>query len=134
MDLNLLDTLKEKLVHARDFSEVWAYFFDHFGEDPEFIACGERARHSFLEAVLTQVGSELFGRKVPVSHLLLTRLPERQFLHGGFSLNGRLANVIYFEDIQVGLIAVVLSMSSGETRLARFSGRPRPVSREPSVN
>jgi hypothetical protein len=134
MDLALLSTLKEKLIQATDFTPVFEYFMDHFGEDPDFIALGERAQHPFLAAVLDRVGKELFGKPVPLTDLLLVRLPEHQFLHGGCILGGKLANVLYFEDGSVGLLAVAMSMSPGETRLVRFTGQPLPAAWKPSEN
>src|SRR5438105_2776274 len=44
MDLALLATLKDKLATATNFSEVMVYFFDHFGEEAEFMALGETGR------------------------------------------------------------------------------------------
>lgn len=134
MDLSLLATLKETLVHATNLSDVWTYFYDHFGEDPQFIALGQRARHPFLETVLGEVGRQLFGKTVPVDNLLLTELPEHQFVHGGCTLGGRLANVMYFEDIRMGMLAVVVSFTSSETKMVRFTGRPMPVPPTPSQN
>src|SRR5262245_65306952 len=123
MDLTLLTTLKEKLASASDFTEVWSYFFTHFGEDGEFIQQGERAEHPFLEALLVQLGAESFGRKIAISNLLLTHLPAHCFIHGGFTIEGRLGNVIYFDDIQTGLIAVIMSHAPSETKMVRFAGR-----------
>jgi hypothetical protein len=134
MDLTLLATLKEKLVTAENFSEVWTYFFDHFAEDPAFIALGDRTTSDFLNAVLAQVGGQLFKTPAVLAGTLLTRLPEHQFLHGACTLNGRLANIIYFEDIHTGLLAVVVSESPARTQMVRFTGRPLPVSRDPSPN
>ncbi len=134
MDLTLLATLKDKLIHAQNFTQVWEYFFDHFGEDPAFIALGDRARHPFLEVVLEQVGRQLFAQPVTVANLLLTHLPEQQFLHGGCTLNGKLANVIYFEDIHMGLLAVVMSLAPTDTKMVRFTGTPMPPDWSPSNN
>lgn len=124
MDLAQLETLKQKLLQAREFQEIWAYFMDHFGEDPDFMALGERTRSPFIEAVLSQVGQQIFGRPVQTAECLLTRLPEHQFIHGGCILEGKIGNVLYFEDAQVGLLAVVMSLAPSETRLVRFTGRP----------
>jgi hypothetical protein len=134
MDLTLLATLKEKIASAKDFGSVWSYFFDHFGEDPAFIALGERTQDAFLEAILLQVGGELFGRQVALGNLLLTRLPEHHFIHGGFTLGGKLANVIYFDDIQTGLLAVLFSVTPSETKMVRFTGRRMPSGGTPSRN
>jgi hypothetical protein len=134
MDLSLLATLKEKLIHAKQFSEIVSHFFDHFGDHPEFIALGERAEHPLLEAIIGQVAAQMFGRPVSLDNFLLTRLPEHQFLHGGGTLEGKLANVFYFEDIQMGAMAVVWSLSPNETKFVRFSGKPMPKGWSPSNN
>jgi hypothetical protein len=134
MDLTLLATLKDRLIHAENFTQVWEYFLDHFGQDPEFIALGERTDDPFLEAVLTQVGTELFQREVAPTDFLLTRVPEHQFVHGGCILNGRLTNVLYFEDIHTGLLAVVTSVTPAETKLVRFTGRRLLRNLAPSQN
>ena len=134
MELSLLGTLKDKVIHASNFSEIWSYFFDHFGDHPEFIGMGERIDHPLLEAIIGQVAAQLFGRAVPLEDFLLARLPEHQFIHGGGLLEGKLANVLYFEDIQMGALAVVWTISPSETKMARFSGRPMPKGWNPSNN
>jgi hypothetical protein len=134
MDLTLLETLKEKLTCAREFSEVMTYFLDHFGEDPAFIASGERIDHPFLVSILEQIGRQLFGRDVAVGHLVLTRVPEHAFVHGGASLGGKLTTVLYFEDIHKGLLTIAWSLSPPETKYARFTGRPLQDSWARSVN
>lgn len=134
MDLSLLATLKDKVASAADFGEVWTYFLDHFGEDLEFVQAGHRAEHSFLSSIITQIGEELLGRKVRVENLLLTHLPDHAFYHGGFTIAKRFGNVIYFDDIQTGLLAVLVSAASGETKMVRFTGRRVQRSGPPSVN
>jgi hypothetical protein len=134
MDPSLLATLKEKLADATDFTDVWTYFFDHFGEDPEFINAGARGEHPFLASIIAQIGAELFGRKVRVENLLLTHLPDHAFYHGGFTVANRLGNVIYFDDVQTGLLAVIMSPASNETKFVRFTGRRMLRSGPPSRN
>ena len=134
MDLSLLETLKEKLASATRFADVLDYFLTHFGEKPEFIALGERARHPFLESLIAQIGGQIFPGNVVVSHLILTRLAEQQFLHGGGVINGGLATLLYFEDVQQGLLAVVMPPPTIETKLVRFSGRSLQRPSEPSIN
>jgi hypothetical protein len=134
MDLSLLATLKDKLATATEFTDVWSYFFDHFGEDPEFIHAGDRAEHPFLSAIIAQIGEELFGRKVPVDNLLLTHLTNHAFYHGAFTIGNRLGNVIYFDDIQTGLLTVLVSAKSSETKIVRFTGRRLQRTGPPSLN
>jgi hypothetical protein len=134
MDLSLLATLKDKLVNATEFSDVWRYFLDHFGEDPKFIALGDRSRDAFLEAVLDQIGMQMFGKPGSVTDLLLSHLPEHHFTHGGVLLDGHLANVLYFDDIRSGMVAVWMATPSGETKYARFSGQLQRPGLNPSPN
>jgi hypothetical protein len=134
MELALLATLKDKLVQASDFFKVYEYFLDQFGEDPEFIALGTPTGSPFLEAVLAEVGKQLFQKEVALRDVLLTRLPDQHFIHGTALLNGRIATVFYFEDVQMGLLAVAVSLSTNQMTVARFSGRRIVASKEPSVN
>ena len=51
-----------------------------------------------------------------------------------FTIEGRLGNIIYFDDIQTGLIAVIMSLSPSETKMVRFAGRRMLRSGPPSAN
>jgi hypothetical protein len=123
MDLSLLKTLEEKLHQAQEFSDVWDYFLTHFGQKPEFIALGQRTGDDFLEAVLAEVGKQLFGRPVRITDMLLTRLPEHGFIHGSVVLEGKLTSAIYFEKIHKGMLGILWSSSPPETKFVRFTGR-----------
>lgn len=133
MDLSLLETLKEKLQTAKDFSDVLDYFLTNFGEKRAFIDLGERTEEPFLALVLEQIAKQLF-KKGParIEQLLLTRLADQQFIHGGFLVNGHLGTVMYFEDVPIGL--AVVSALGGQTHYARFTGRPLPPRPTPSAN
>jgi hypothetical protein len=135
MDLSLLATMKEQMAQAKQFSDVWTFFLDHFGEKKEFLALGEPAgEQPFLMAVLTQVGKELFGKDVEVTNLVLVRLPEYHFVHGGGVLHNKLCNVLYFEDIGQGILAIPWNFQPGETKFVRFRGQPLRPGYKPSVN
>jgi hypothetical protein len=89
MDLTRLQELKQKLLYEKRLSLVWTFFLDNFAEDEEFITAGEETRHSFLEMVLAQIARQLFADDGQVGKLLLGRVAEQQFIHGGFSMGGR---------------------------------------------
>lgn len=127
MDLSKLAVLKEKLVEATQFSDVWKYFLDHFGENPEFISLGERVEeHPRLEVAINQIGLRVFKKPLRVRDLLLTRITGHGFIHGGGLVGASLANVLYFEEIGSGMMAIVQSLASTEMRYARFSTVPMP--------
>jgi hypothetical protein len=135
MDLSLLQTLKEKIATAEKFDEVWGYFFDHFGGDTEFMKLGEATEHPFLEQVFVQVCARLFPSHVVLTHMPFTRLAEQHFVHGGLTINGRVATVMYFEDVQLGMMAVAAPRPGANNDYVRFSARPAaPRDAKPSLN
>lgn len=134
MDLSKLVVLRDMLRTATDFSAVFSYFLDNFAESREFIGLGEPTKDPFVESVVGAVGSQIFGKNVAPPHLLLSRVPGHHFLHGGFLMNGKLATVIYFEDVPIGLVAVVNATAPGETKYARFTRQKPPRRGEPSAN
>jgi hypothetical protein len=123
MDLSLLRTLQEKLHQVKRFSEVWDFFLTNFGRQREFIALGQQASDPFLEGVLQQVGEQLFGRRIQVTDLMLTRIPEYGFLHGTAQIEGKPTSALYFEEIHKGMLAVIWSVRPAETKFVRFTGR-----------
>ncbi len=123
MDLSLLNTLRKKLHEAAQFSDVWDFFMTHFGEVQEFISLGQRGSDPFLEAVLAEVGRQLFNREVRITNLMLTRIPEYGFMHGTVWIEGKLTTAMYFEEIHKGLLAVLWSTRPPETKFVRFTGR-----------
>jgi hypothetical protein len=135
MDLSLLQTLKEKIATAKEFNDVWHYFFDHFGENPEFMKLGEPTEHPFLEQVFIQVCARLFPSHVVLTRMMFTRLAEQHFIHGGLTINGRLASVMYFEDVQIGMMIVAAPHPGANNDYVRFSGRLMPPrNTKPSLN
>jgi hypothetical protein len=134
MDLSLLATLKQKLVHGTEFQEAQSYFFDHFAEDAEFLSLGARHNDPFLQSLVETVAAQLFGRETAVDDLLLIRLKDHYFIHGNCILGDRVATILYFEDVEQGLLSIVWSMSPPETKFVRFSKRPLPRSSKPSMN
>ncbi len=123
MNLELLEQLKQKLDHEKKLSSVWSFYMDYFAAHREFTDLGEPTENSLIEAVVTQVGQQLFGGDDTVSDLLLIRIADHQFLHGTFVIGGRMGGVIYFEDKQMGLVAVAEWPPSKEVKYSRFSGQ-----------
>ncbi len=129
MDLTQIPALKHKLLYEKQLSEVWSFFMDHFADHPEFAGFGEPTRHPFVETVVKQVGEQLFGVDGSISGLILLWDAQHQFLHGGFNMGSRPGGVIFFGDIQTGMLAVPEGLSSSDVKYARFSGTPMPKHR-----
>jgi hypothetical protein len=125
MDLANLSTLKQKLVDETNFHSIWDHFMTNFGERREFAGVGQRTSSPLLEAAIGQAAKEVFGTKVPLRNLLLIRLPEQHFIHRPLSLSGRIAKIIYFEDIGVGLLSIGFTPPA-ENRFVRFTSAELP--------
>src|ERR1051325_10446914 len=79
MNLALLAELQNRLVHAKEFSKVWEYFLDHFGENAKFIRLGERTRSALIESLIIQTAKQVHAIDVDEKEILLTRLPGDHF-------------------------------------------------------
>ncbi len=134
MKLEQLNHLKEQLLNGKDFGEIYTYFLDHFGESEEFMRLGVRVRHPALEAIYTQILGQVFKREIDVKQLLLSHLPEQGFVHGSGVFQGEMACVIYFEDVNAGLIVITSPFQSKDTKFIRFSMKQRSRIAEPSLN
>jgi hypothetical protein len=96
-----------------------------FAEKYGFMELGERTRDPILEAAIAVSAAQVLGPKPTVKRLMLVRIPEHRFIHGAAMLQGRMANIFYFEDLGVGLIAIVMS-ARGDNRFIRFTASTSP--------
>jgi hypothetical protein len=134
MDIAKLAVLKRKMQDETNFKSVWEYFLDNFGEDAEFLSYGEPVEHPVLEGIIKCITKELFPtRSATLAQLLLVRVIGQPFIHGGCIFGGKLGTILYFEDIEMGMISIV-SASSQETQLIRFTAEMFKRSWEPSAN
>ena len=87
--------------------EPWDYFFDHLGESRELPRLGKRVKKApMLTGILQMVGGQVYQREAKVQDLQLTSLPKHHFLHGACFLAGRLATLLYFADIKMGVLSL----------------------------
>ncbi|HMY72567.1 MAG TPA: hypothetical protein PLQ88_12095, partial [Blastocatellia bacterium] len=80
MDWKKLDELKEKMQTVEEFGEAWNFFFDHFGENNEFMNMGHPTKNKLvnklLKEVLKKVGRQHLNKaSVLVSNMLLIEIP-----------------------------------------------------------
>jgi hypothetical protein len=134
MNLDRLQDLKQRLRNGTDFSEIWEFYMDEFADHEAFTDLGEPASNEFLEATIPAVCQKLFGRKVTVMEMLIISIPEHEFFHSPLLVEGRIGGVIYFADINMGLLAVAAeSPPTAEVKYSRFS-RPFMQDPNPHVN
>lgn len=121
LDLNRLLTLKEKIVTAKEFQEPWDYFLTYFTEVPGFIEMGVDPDTTILHQILSHIAKTVLNKNAKVTKLLLKEIPGYHFMHGAVLLQGQLGNLIYFSDIDVGILAMLKPRSTSEFALVRFS-------------
>ena len=80
-----------------------------------------------LLKLLGQIGGSIFKTdKVKLDNARLLRVNEYNFIHGGMTINGAMANVIYCDDLQQGILMVYRPASKPPTQFVRFSAEMLP--------
>ena len=95
---------------------------------------GEPAEDPFLIQLLSHIGGTVFSStKVKIRRPSMFRIAEYNFIHGGMEMDGAIANVIYFDDIRKGILAIQ-KPNEAQTRFVRFSSEmlPSNLSRDAS--
>jgi hypothetical protein len=134
MNLDKLEDLKRQIAEAADFKDPFNYFLDHFGDREEFHDIGERTSHPKLEQMLEVCAATLAGPRPRVDNFLIIRVLKQSFLHGICRVNVKAANFIYFEDVQLGLLAILPASLDGATQIMRFTAQDLPRGSLPSAN
>lgn len=127
MDLQKLEDLKAMVQTDEDFGLVWRYFFDHFGENPEFATTGKPANETvqmYLEPILQDICEQMVKRQVMISQLILSELPGHNFYHGPCMTDAGIAVILYFDDVKMGLMSLTPGLGAGTVQYARFTARP----------
>lgn len=133
--LQKLAELKMKLVTATEFYKVIDYFHDNFGENESLALMSVPKQNEFLQqSLVICVRSALKQQIVAVNQMMMLYVEQAQFYHGWGWFNYLIANFFYFEDIDAGLMALVVKPNSGETMLARFSTHLIDQTKKPSTN
>lgn len=114
-----LSALQEKLLTGENFSETYDFFFDHLGENNEFMHMSKKTKHPAIKKIIGAIGEQLFNKKVTVSHFLLLKFPKTGFYHGACFIDGKMGGIIFFEEIDMGMLSVVKDYP--ETSFVRFS-------------
>jgi len=125
MDLKRFEALKEKMTSAKVLSTIMEYFLDHFGEVPGFTKLGHPTRNEIVESFLEKASLGWHQTKPLPNSFRLTEIPEYHFIHGVCMFEGGMLNVLYFDDIQTGLI-VSAGNRMRQSYLMRFSVEEKP--------
>ena len=126
--------LKRRFINATDFNEFHKYYMSNFVENGPFLQLGRALstpRANFLVRAFVQAYNSVYNTRLPDIRSQLIEVPELGLIHGVFIAEGRLASVLYFDDLQMGMFTVVEPEPAGGTKYMRFHCS-RPSSRKPS--
>ena len=119
-----LDELKTMLVRAEDFGAVYSFFFDHVASNREFIEASQRGKNDKLKEILKLIGTEVLGKNCALTSLLMLKIRRDNLFHGGGFLNGCISTIIYFSDIDMGMVAINTVPGTGKMSYTRISILP----------
>jgi hypothetical protein len=131
MDLTQLEGLKQRLVKTEQFDSVAQDFAIGASDDTTFLELGELVDNDLLAGVIHAAGRECFGQDSRIERMTLIRIDSAHFIHGAFILGGRMANVMYFEDVGIGVVSIAALSPEPTTEFVRFAARPH---HDPSWN
>ena len=118
--------LQRRFVEAADLAAFWNDFLDHWAMRPGFMQMGAPAETQEMEILVAYIGGKMHGRVVEPTGMRLVKIAEAGFVHGACQIEGELTCILYFEEIEKGLI--VAPGEGGKTNYARFrwkgSGMP----------
>jgi hypothetical protein len=119
-----LEQLRDLLQNEEEFGKIFAFFFDHLGEDEKFIQAGVAATSDFQEEllpILESILKRMVKQEVMIAQLLLTEVQTHRFYHGPCLSDAGFGCVLYFDDLKMGLLSFSPSMGSGMVHYARFT-------------
>ena len=121
-----LEILKQKLQTGKDFNEIVDYFYTHFGENLQFMNLGTGIDHELLRTVVAEVMQNVVKPTKTVAIVMQSRFidVDGNFIHGPVNFGDYLLSVLYFRDIDMGLVAVTQPGKSPMCLYCRFSVMP----------
>jgi len=131
-----LDTLKTKMTVSDNFMETFNFFFDHFGENPDFIQKSNPIENEMLMQATKIIAKQILGEEqIRLSNFMLLGLPDFHFFHGFGFVNRYMITIFYFDDICTGMAAFALfPPGNSETKISRFTCSELGVLVDQSLN
>ncbi|MEO0852710.1 MAG: hypothetical protein AAFY15_04315 [Cyanobacteria bacterium J06648_11] len=126
MNLKKLQELKRKLLREQSFSKIWGFYMDNFADFPEFTDAGDRAENTILDGLIREICHQLFGDVFVIQDTMTIYIPEQKFYHGPLMVSDRIGGFIYFEDVQMGMVAIEEAPRNGRVKYARFADSSIP--------
>lgn len=124
MEWQRLEQLRELLQNEEEFGKIFAFFFDHLGENEKFIQASVAATSDFQEEllpILENILKRMVNQEVMIAQLLLTEVQAHRFYHGPCLSDAGFGCVLYFDDLKLGIVSLSPGLGAGMVHYARFT-------------
>ena len=111
--------LRQKLEHSTDYEKALTYFLDEFAGDVKFVTQSDEEEAPHLLTVLRHAAGKLLGNPEDFAHSRVMRLAQFRFAHGNAIVAGRVLLFFFFEEANLGLLALIPGVRGG-TEVGRF--------------
>jgi hypothetical protein len=116
-----IEDLKRDFEAAEDLAALMHRFFDCIDADPRLTSAAQPGEAPpAMVACVDRIGREVLGRGASLTSARWLHLGRHRLWHGGGVLGGKLVTVVWFEDLQRGLLALSLDLR-GRMHFARFT-------------
>lgn len=119
--LSGISQLKRLLETAADLSEPANYFWNRLAGEPSFQSAGVLGVNLTLKLIIERTAAQVLGAEQTASQLLLVHIAECKLWHGACQLGAKQAQIIYFDDIEKGLLTIADNMMTGPAYYVRIS-------------
>jgi hypothetical protein len=120
-----LATLEQKLLHPDDWDEAMNYFFDHFGNDSEFLELSKKTRLPIILTMMGEIGKQLFHKDaVALVNPMMFKVKEYNMIHGTCITEGRLIAFVYLMNIHKGVFSITNLATMQIEHCSRASALP----------
>ena len=113
--------LKHILQTATNLSKPSAFFWEKLAKDSRFMAAGRIATNPRLQAIMERAATHVLGSEQAAEMLLLLFIPAHKFWHGSCAFGNMLGQLIYFQDIDQGLLTILDTSRDSMTHYVRIS-------------
>lgn len=113
--------LNSRLQNATDFMLPWTYFHDELAMSEAFRGAGSPAVNATLVQTLSVGATRALKKPLNATSPQMFHVPEGQIWHGFVALGALHGIFFYYDDINMGLLGVMRSLTDGGVDLVRFS-------------
>lgn len=115
----LMGELERLVREASDLRVPVDYFLDHVA--PVIGAASKPQEFPSLGQMAQRIAEEHFRQALPLTRPLFLHVEEHHLWHGACRLGPHFAQVIYFADIELGILSVVPAPYRGSADFFRFT-------------